>query len=147
MEEAGSFLQVGLANEFPARLPWGMAEPVVVYTYARCSTCRDAVKWLTEHDIPFVEKPIYETPPTVPELRRMLAAQGGALRRLFNVSGLEYKAQSLKERLPDLSQGEALALLAGNGRLVKRPFLLGPDIGLVGFKPDEWAAALIHPRR
>ena len=37
---------------------------------------------------------------------------------------------------------EAFALLNGNGNLVKRPFLLTGDTGLVGFKEDLWAAAL-----
>ncbi len=119
-----------------------MPKPVVVYTYARCSTCRDAVKWLTAHRVPFQEKPIYETPPTVAELKQMLARNDGQVRRLFNTSGLEYKALDLKSKLPTLSETEALALLAANGKLVKRPFLLGADVGLIGFKPDAWSAAL-----
>jgi arsenate reductase len=41
-----------------------------------------------------------------------------------------------------MTEAEALALLAGNGRLVKRPFVLGDGFGLVGFDPDAWAAAL-----
>ncbi|ACB75552.1 arsenate reductase family protein [Opitutus terrae] len=119
-----------------------MPEPLVVYTYANCSTCRDAVKWLRAHAIAFEEKPIYETPPSVPELRRMLARQSGELRRLFNTSGLSYKALDLKTKLPQLSEAQALELLASNGRLVKRPFVLGDKVGLVGFKPEAWAAAL-----
>lgn len=119
-----------------------MPKPLVVYTYAKCSTCRDAVKWLREHEVAFEERPIYNTPPSGPELRRMLAFQSGELRRLFNTSGLEYKARDLKTRLPQLSEAQALELLARNGRLVKRPFLLGEKIGLVGFKPEAWAVAL-----
>jgi arsenate reductase (glutaredoxin) len=38
-----------------------------------------------------------------------------------------------------MSTAEALALLAANGRLVKRPFVLGPTVGLVGFDPQTWA--------
>lgn len=119
-----------------------MAQPLVVYTYANCSTCRDAVRWLREHAILFEERPIYQTPPSIAELRRMLALQGGELRRLFNTSGLEYRALDLKTTLPGLTEVEALELLAGNGKLVKRPFLLGKTVGLLGFKPDAWAAAL-----
>lgn len=118
-----------------------MAEPIVVYMYTGCSTCRAAVGWLQAHAIPFEERPIYRRPPTVPELKRMLAFQNGELRRLFNTSGLEYRALDLKSKLPKMSQGEALALLAGNGKLVKRPFLLGDGLGLLGFKPDAWIAA------
>lgn len=115
---------------------------VTVYTYAKCSTCRDAVKWLREHAVDFVEKPIYDQPPGVAELERMLAFQGGNLRKLFNTSGIQYRARNLAAQLPALSESEALALLASDGRLVKRPFVLGPDFGLVGFAPAAWSKAL-----
>jgi len=114
---------------------------LTVYAYANCSTCRDAVKWLRARGVEFVEKPIYTAPPAVPELRRMLAFQGGNLRRLFNSSGLEYRALGLSAKLPAMTTDAALALLAGNGRLVKRPFALAGDFGLVGFDVDAWAAA------
>lgn len=115
-------------------------ENVTLYAYAKCSTCRDAVKWLRAHGVSFVEKPIYETPPPVAELRCMLRFQGGNLRRLFNTSGLEYRAQGLAAKLPVMTEADALTLLAGNGRLVKRPFLLGHSFGLVGFDVVAWAA-------
>ena len=116
-------------------------QSVTVYTYANCSTCRDAVKWLRGHGIAFSEKPIYDAPPSVAALRRMLAFQDGHLRRLFNTSGQVYRALGLGTKLPEMSEAEALALLAGNGRLVKRPFVLGETLGLVGFDAAEWLRA------
>ncbi len=109
-----------------------------VHSYAACSTCRDALKFLVEKKIAHEVIPIREHPPTVAELRAMLAHVGGEVRRLFNSSGLDYKAMNLKERLPKLTLDEALALLASNGRLVKRPFALSADAGVVGFKRAEW---------
>jgi arsenate reductase len=111
---------------------------MTVYTYSNCSTCRDAVKWLREHGISFAEKPIYESPPSIAELKRMLKFQNGNLRRLFNTSGQQYRALRIAEKLPRMSEAETLALLASSGRLVKRPFLLGDEFGLVGFDPDAW---------
>lgn len=118
------------------------SEPLTVYTYAKCSTCRDAVKWLNARGLKFVEKPIYESPPSTAELRRMLGLQGGNLRRLFNTSGIQYRALGLAAKLPAMTEAEALKLLAGNGRIVKRPFLLGRDVGLLGFDPAAWAEVL-----
>ncbi len=115
---------------------------VTVYTLKNCSTCREAVKWLRAQKIEFVEKPIRETPPTVTELRAVLAAQDGQVRKLFNTSGLEYRALKIAEQLPTLSEDDALALLARNGSLVKRPLLVRGAVGLVGFDPTEWARAL-----
>jgi arsenate reductase len=119
---------------------------VTIYTYSNCSTCRDAVKWLRAQGVAFVEKPIRETPPSVAELKRMLGCQNGKLRRLFNTSGQEYRALGLADKLPAMTEAEALALLAGNGRLVKRPFVLGDTFGLVGFDQAEWARALREHR-
>lgn len=117
---------------------------VKIYTYANCDTCRRAVKWLRAHEVAFEERPIRETPPSPAELRAMLAAQDGELRRLFNTSGRDYREQKLGEKLPELTEAAALALLAGNGNLVKRPFLLGArGVGLVGFDEKGWAAALL----
>ena len=113
-----------------------------VHTYAKCDTCRKAVKFLRAQGVAFEEIPIRETPPTRAELRTMLAAQGGQLRKLFNTSGGDYKALGLSAKLPALSEAEALNLLAGNGNLVKRPFALGDGVALVGFDEATWCAAL-----
>jgi len=114
-----------------------------VYTYAKCDTCRKAVKFLRAQGIAFEEIPIRETPPTRDESRTMLSAQGGQLRKLFNTSGADYKALGLSAKLPTLSQDEALDLLATNGNLVKRPFALGHGVALVGFDETTWRAALL----
>jgi arsenate reductase (glutaredoxin) len=112
--------------------------PAIIYLYDRCDTCRKAVRFLEAQGIPFRSLPIRKQPPTVAELRLMLASVGG-LRRLFNTSGLDYRSMNLKERLPELTAEEALELLRARGNLVKRPFLLLPDGGgTTGFDEAEW---------
>jgi len=110
-----------------------------VYAYQGCDTCRKALKFLAEKKVAAEVIAIREQPPTVAELRRMVGYVGGDLRRLFNTSGGDYKALGMKDRLPAMSEAEALALLAEHGNLVKRPFALGAKTGAVGFKPEEWA--------
>ena len=109
-----------------------------VWAYQGCDTCRKARKFLAERKIAHELIAIREQPPGVPELRAMLGHVGGELRRLFNTSGGDYQALRMKDRLPAMSVDEALALLAANGNLVKRPFALGKDRGVVGFKLEEW---------
>lgn len=111
-----------------------------VYTYKNCSTCRKATAWLREKGVSFEELPIRETPPTAGELEAVLKAYGGGLRRLFNTSGQDYRALGLKDSLPGMDTSEAVSLLAGNGNLVKRPFLTDAENGLyqVGFREAEW---------
>ena len=115
-----------------------------VYAYSGCSTCKNAIKWLKGHGVAYEERAIRETPPSVAELKTMLSAYDGDVRRLFNVSGMDYRSLGLKDTLPGMSTEAALALLAGNGNLVKRPFVLDAKgkVRLVGFKEAEWEAAL-----
>ncbi len=113
-----------------------------VYTYAKCSTCRNAVKFLRAHEIEFQEVPIRETPPSLAELKQVLAAKGGNMRAIFNTSGNDYKALGLSAKLAHKTEAEALSLLAGNGNLVKRPFVVGEKVRLVGFNEDEWKTSL-----
>ncbi len=119
-----------------------------LYAYSDCSTCRNAIKWLKQHAIAFEEVAIRETPPSLDELKAVLAAHDGDLRKLFNVSGLDYRALGLKDKLPTMSADAALKLLAENGNLVKRPFTIDAknNVHLVGFKEPEWQAALLHRR-
>ena len=112
-----------------------------VYIYDKCDTCRKALRFLQERGVKYSTVAIRETPPTVAELKAMLGYVGD-LKRLFNTSGLDYKALHMKDRLPMLSEAEALALLAGNGNLVKRPFLLTGSGGTTGFKQEEWERLL-----
>lgn len=112
-----------------------------VYVYRGCDTCRKAMKFLEAKGVEFQEVPIREQPPTKAELKRMLEIYGGDLRKLFNTSGMDYKALNMKDKLPTLSVEEALKLLNENGNLVKRPFALTDKVGLVGFKEEEWEGA------
>ena len=109
-----------------------------VYEYSKCSTCRKALNFLDRHKVAYEKVPIFETPPTRTELKKMLALQGGNLKKLFNTSGEVYRAMKVGEKLPSMPENEALDLLASNGRLVKRPFALADDKGLVGFNEDDW---------
>jgi len=108
-----------------------------IYAYKNCDTCRKAIKWLSGRKIKHEILAIRETPPTLTELRIMLQAQG-ELRKLFNTSGRDYKELGLKDKFPKLSEAEALTLLVSNGNLVKRPFVLGKNMALLGFKQGEW---------
>ncbi len=113
-----------------------------VYAYSGCGTCRQALKFLNARSIAHTVVAIREQPPTVAELKRMLAQYGGDVRKLFNTSGQDYRAIGLGPKLASLPIAEAFALLANNGNLVKRPFAVTKDGGRVGFREDEWAAWL-----
>ena len=109
-----------------------------VYEYKGCSTCRKALKWLDAQGIQYKAVPVRETRPNKTELRRVLKANEGNIRKLFNTSGGDYKKLNLKENLPSLSEAQAIDILNTNGNLVKRPFVVNKSGGLTGFKEDVW---------
>ena len=110
-----------------------------LYQYPNCSTCRKAIKFLEQHGCDFKSINIVEQPPTKTELRAMLASYEGNIKKLFNTSGLQYRELNMKEKLPQMSSAELIDLLATNGKLIKRPFLLNTaKNGIVGFKEADW---------
>lgn len=117
-------------------------QKITVLCYARCSTCQKALKWLQAQEIEYKERPIKEQNPTVEELTDWYHKSGLPLKRFFNTSGNLYKELHLKDRLPEMSEEEQLALLATDGMLVKRPILVTENTVYPGFKEADWAQAL-----
>lgn len=110
--------------------------------YPKCSTCQKAKKWLQGHAVEFEDRHIVEQPPTVEELKLWIPRSGLPIKRFFNTSGLKYKEMGLKDKLPQLSNEEQLAILASDGMLVKRPLLVMEDRVIPGFKEKEWEEVL-----
>ena len=110
--------------------------------YPKCSTCQKAKAWLDERGISYELRDIKTDNPTAEELTLWYRKSGLPLKKFFNASGLQYKALGLKDKLPDMSEAEQLALLATDGMLVKRPLLVGDSFVLTGFRAAEWEAAL-----
>jgi len=111
-----------------------------IYCYDRCSTCRKAMAWLRDQGFSPVPIDITTVPPSLAELRLGLDQLGR--KRLFNTSGQSYRALGASA-LNALDDEQALAALAADGRLIKRPFLIS-DGGrvLTGFKSEEWHQVL-----
>lgn len=106
--------------------------------YPACSTCQKARKWLTENNFDFTSRHIVDENPSLDELKKWIPMSGLPLKKFFNTSGLVYKEMNLKDKLKTMSDEEQIALLAGNGKLIKRPLLITDTQILVGFKPEEW---------
>jgi arsenate reductase len=115
---------------------------IVVYQYPNCSTCRKALKWLAAQGIEHRAIDIVAEPPSVAVLSRVLELAGVEPRKLFNVSGQSYRQGDWKQRMATVGRAETLAALAADGKLIKRPIVIGDDFALVGFDPQTWAAAL-----
>ena len=110
--------------------------------YPKCSTCQKAKAWLDQRGISYDLRDIKLNNPTAEELTAWYQKSGLPLKKFFNTSGLQYKALGLKDKLPEMSEADQLALLATDGMLVKRPLQVGDDFVLTGFRPAEWETKL-----
>ena len=111
--------------------------------YPKCSTCQKAKKWLDTNGITYTDRHIVENNPTYEELKEWHERSGLPLKKFFNTSGMLYKEQQLKDKIPNMTEEEQLKLLATNGMLVKRPLIVNGDLVLTGFKEAEWAEKLL----
>ncbi len=113
-----------------------------VYCYAKCSTCKKALKWLDDNGITYKAIDIKADHPDEETLRRLHQKSGLPLKRFFNTSGQLYRELELSKKLPDMREDEMFRLLASDGMLVKRPLLVTEDAVLPGFKEEDWRKAL-----
>ena len=112
---------------------------LTVYHYAACSTCKNAIKWLKAngHELNLI--PIVDQPPTVEVLKEVLRKSGLDVKKLFNTSGVVYKEQNIKDKLPSMTEADMLTLLASNGKLIKRPIVISNTAATVGFQEADFA--------
>jgi len=115
---------------------------LTVYQYPKCSTCRKALAWLKAHEIEYEAVDIVTHPPSRSVLARVRELADVPMKKLFNVSGESYRNGGWKERIATIRDDEALAALAADGKLIKRPLVIADDLALVGFDAETWAAAL-----
>jgi len=109
-----------------------------VYEYKNCGTCKKALKFLDQKKVIYEKIPIREQPPSEKEILTMIDTFEIDPKKLFNTSGSDYRELQIKDKLESMTKKEIISLLASNGNLIKRPFVLSDKFGLVGFNEEEW---------
>ena len=82
---------------------------------------------------------IVTTPPSKTELQRIQKLAGVPVKKLFNTSGQSYREGRFGERLATMTDAQAFEALANDGKLIKRPLVVGSDFALVGFDESAYA--------
>jgi arsenate reductase (glutaredoxin) len=106
----------------------------VVFQYPKCSTCRKALAYLNDWGAVYTSIDIVENPPSRAQLAAAVKTSGLPVKRFFNSSGESYREGKFGERLATMTEAEALDALAADGKLIKRPLIIGEDFVLVGFE-------------
>ena len=121
------------------------ATTTTVYQYPKCSTCRKALAWLDARGVAHERVDLVATPPSAAALRDLHRRSGLPIARFFNTAGESYRAGNFKQRLGAMSEADALAALAKDGKLIKRPIVdAGKDV-LVGFDEKAYGHVFRRP--
>jgi arsenate reductase len=115
-----------------------MTKAVTIYGIKNCDTMKKARAWLEAHGIDYAFHD-YKAAGIKPDALKAWARQVG-WEVLLNRAGTTFRA------LPDaekkyLNEAKAIALMAAQPSMIKRPVLDLGDRLLVGFKPEHYAAA------
>lgn len=111
---------------------------MIFIEYPKCSTCQKAKNYLIENNIEFEDRNIITETPTMEELKVWIKQSSKDISKWFNTTGIKYRELNLKDKLPNMTEDEKIALLASDGMLIKRPLLIGKDFVLNGFRVKEW---------
>ena len=101
--------------------------------HPKCSTCQKAKKWLDENGVEYTLRDIVTETPTEEELTNWINKSGLDIKKFFNTSGMKYRELGLKDKLDNMSFDEKVKLLSSDGKLIKRPLIVGEKI-IPGFK-------------
>ncbi len=108
------------------------------YGYAKCSTCVNAKKVLARLGRPIAEIDITTKPPSPAALRSLIAKSGRPYTDFLNRSGVQYRERNMKEQVKTLPEEAIIAMLASEGRLLKRPIVTDGARVTVGFSAEAF---------
>ena len=94
--------------------------------------------WLEKNDIEYHLIDIVKEPPVLDYLNLALEEYSSDRKRIFNTRGNAFKSINLD--IYTLSTEEIIQLLSGDGKLIKRPFLVYEEKKVIlGFNEIEYA--------
>ena len=111
-----------------------------LYGIPNCDTVKKARTWLDATGCEYAFHDYKKEGADPAKIAAWIAAAG--IDTVVNRKGTTYRALSEADKARAASVAAAPALLAANPSVIKRPIAEHPGGLLVGFKADDWAAAL-----
>ena len=108
---------------------------VRLYLYSNCSSCKNAERLLSDHNVDVLARDLFRDKLSVPELCTLFAEIGKSPREMLSRRSVPYRQMRLEESNPD--DEEILELMATSPALIRRPIVVAPDSVQVGFNRTE----------
>jgi len=110
---------------------------VTIYGIKACDTMQKAFKWLSAHGVAYDFHDYKKAGVTTAQLARWCEAAGW--QTVLNRSGTTFKKLADVDKAA-LTQDKAIALMAAQPSMIKRPVLDADGKLEIGFKPERYAA-------
>ena len=114
-------------------------QSITLYGIVNCDTVKKARIWLDARGLAFTFHDYKKAGADADKLTVWVAEAGWE--KVLNRAGTTFRKLPDTDKA-DLDAAKAVKLMAANPSCIKRPIAEYPGGLLVGFKPDEWAAAL-----
>ena len=118
---------------------------IVVYTSPGCASCRKVKKWLTDHNLKFLEKNIFNTQLNENEIKHLLMRSENGTEDI--VSKRSKIIQENKIDVEEMSMNELVKFIQTNPSILKRPIVLNEKSFLVGYDEEEIGAFIPSSQR
>ncbi len=118
---------------------------VRIYTTPSCSSCKKVKAWLTEQEIPFVEKNIFVSALNEKELTEILSLTENGTDDIISKRSRIIKENNID--IDSMSVKELIKFIKENPSVLKRPIILDDKKFQVGYNPDEITVFLSEAKR
>ena len=112
---------------------------MILYGIPNCDTVKKARLWLDTRGLAYAFHDYKKAGADPARLAQWCAEAGWE--KVLNRAGTTFRKLPEADKV-ELGAAKAAALMAANPSCIKRPIVEYPGGLLVGFKPEEWAAAL-----
>lgn len=111
---------------------------IVIYTSPGCASCRKVKKWLKEHQLPFIEKNIFNTQLNELEIKHLLMRSENGTEDI--ISKRSKIIIENKINVEEMTMNELVLFIQRNPSVLKRPITLSEKIFQVGYDEEEIGA-------
>lgn len=116
-----------------------MAKPITIYGIKACDTMKKARAWLDSRDVAYVFHDYKKDGVAKAQLVEWAKAAGWEV--LLNRAGTTFRGLAEADKA-GLNQAKAIALMAAQPSMIKRPVLEAGGEVVVGFKPEIYQKLL-----
>ncbi len=108
---------------------------VTIYTTSSCSSCRKAIEWMKQHNIPFKEKNIFKEKLTVKDIHNILKNTENGYDDIISTRSKIFTESNLN--IDDMKTSELEQLIIDNPSILRRPIIIDDDKIQIGYNDDD----------